>query len=122
MAASAETQMLLQVAAKASGEALAENLVAVDVSARLPFVEAFLLMTADNSRHLRALVGAVTQEVREQMGRSPHNVEGDNESTWLVIDYQDVIVHVFLAESREFYALDQLWADAPRVKISQGQE
>ncbi len=111
----AETKNLVAGAIKAAVDALAEDVVAMDVSARLPFVDAFVLATADNARHLRAVVDAVTHGVREKTGESPHNVEGDRDSTWLVIDYGSVVVHVFLPEAREFYALDKLWADSERI-------
>lgn len=112
-----ETRALLAEVGESAANALAENLVAVDVRERLPFVDAFVFATADNSRHLRAVASAITHDVRDKLGRSPKNVEGDNESTWLLIDYADVAVHIFLEDARDFYALDKLWADAPRIEV-----
>ncbi len=112
-----ETETLLNVASAAAAEALAEDPVAFDVTATLPFNDAFLVLTADNPRHLRAVKTAIEDEVHERLGLSAR-LEGGEESEWLLLDYQDVAVHIFLREAREYYALDRLWSHAPRVDLS----
>ena len=119
MSLSPKTTDLLNVAAAAAGEALAEDAVAIDVTGSLPFSDAFLILTADNPRHLRGVRNALEDEVKAALGRSPR-VEGADDSEWLLLDYGDVMVHLFLREAREFYALDNLWNRAPRVALEQG--
>lgn len=118
MTLTAETTELLNAAALAAVDALAEEIVAIDVTDRLPFNDVFLICTADNPRHLRAVVNGIEADVRKKTGRSPLHVEGAEESEWVLINYGDVAVHVFLGEARGYYSLDKLWGAAPRVDIS----
>lgn len=64
---------------------------------------------------MRTIVDEVEAAVKAAAGRSPRNVEGTPDSGWVLLDYGDFVVHVFRADVREFYDLDRLWADAPRV-------
>ena len=115
---SEETTELLNAAAQAAADALAEDLVAIDVTGVLPFSDAFLIVTADNPRHLSGVKSGIEDDVHEALGRSPR-VEGDQNSEWLLLDYGDVAVHIFLREARDFYSLDKLWNQAPRVNITE---
>mgnify|MGYP002738943678 FL=1 len=90
---------------------------AVDVTGSLPFSDAFLIVTADNPRHLRGVVNAVSRELHEKEGVSPRSVEGEEGTQWVLMDYGDIVVHVFLPETRDFYALDKLWGASPRVDL-----
>lgn len=75
----------------------------------------FVVATAKNARHARALALEVEQSLRGD-GRRPRNAAGlETENPWVLLDYDDVVVHVFLNEARAFYALESLWADVPRV-------
>lgn len=117
MTLTAETTDLLNAAAVAAADALAEEIVAIDVTGRLPFNDVFLICTADNPRHLRAVLNGIETDVRKNTGRSPLHVEGTEESEWVLVDYGDVAVHLFLGEARGFYSLDKLWGAAPRVGV-----
>ena len=112
-----ETLDLLNDIVAAANDALAEDLVAIDVTERSPFSDVFLIMTADNPRHLRAVRSNLMDDVRKRTGRSPLSVEGEDDSEWLLLDYGDVVVHIFLGEARGFYALDKLWSLNPRVDV-----
>lgn len=74
----------------------------------------FLICHGTSSTHLRGLVDAVTTELTKK-GARPASVEGSDESGWTLIDYGDLIVHIFAEEERSFYSLERLWSDAPRV-------
>jgi len=77
----------------------------------------FVVASADNTNHVRAL----SEEVEEQLmklGFTPKRIEGQQTCTWVLMDYYDVMVHIFYQQTREFYALDRLWADAPRVDLT----
>lgn len=117
MALQESGQQLLFAAAKAASNALATDLVAVDVTGTLPFSDAFLILTADNPRHLRGVLGAVAKEVRDEQERTPLHTEGAQGAEWMLVDYGDVVIHAFLPEARQFYALDKLWGRAPRISL-----
>lgn len=104
-------------AAVAADEALAEDPVALDVRELTPFADTFLILTADNPRHMRSIVDAINRGVKEVGGQFPNHVEGDADSDWLVMDYGDLVVHVFLEEQREYYALEKLWDRAQRLDV-----
>lgn len=111
------TVELLQVAAKAASEKLGENLVAYDVSARLPLTDAFLLVTAESERQVGAIVEEVEDAIRDA-GAKPLRREGFTERRWVLLDFGDVVVHVLTSEDREFYALERIWGDCPTVPLS----
>ena len=113
-----QTTELLNTAAHAAADALGEDLVAIDVTGTLPFSDVFLIVTADNPRHLRGVKSGIEDDVYAALGRSPR-VEGNEASEWLLLDYGDVAVHIFQREARDFYALDKLWNQAPRVNITE---
>ena len=74
-----------------------------------------MIASASNTRQVRSIVETIEQHLREQDGAKPRAEEGRAEGSWVLLDYGDIVVHVFLDETREFYGLDRLWADAPRV-------
>jgi ribosome-associated protein len=74
----------------------------------------FVLCTATSERHLRALTGDLSRQLKADVGR-PMGIEGEPESGWQLIDYGDVVVHLFLAETRVFYDLEGLWKEAQTV-------
>lgn len=104
-------------AAVAADDALAQGPVALDVRELTPFADTFLILTADNPRHMRAIVDAISRGVKESGGHLPNSVEGDAESDWLIMDYGDLIVHIFLGEQREYYALEKLWDQADQLEV-----
>ncbi len=90
----------------------AEAVVALDVRELSSVTETFVLATGTSDRHLRSIVDAIHQ-VAIELGEKPLGVEGYTEGRWVLIDLNDVIVHVFLPDVREHYQLERLWADAP---------
>jgi ribosome-associated protein len=85
------------------------------VGAIIAITEYFVITGAPNTRQVKTIVDEVERRVREASGASPLSVEGLLDASWVLLDYGDVVVHVFLGETREFYDLERLWADAPRV-------
>jgi ribosome-associated protein len=78
-------------------------------------VDAFVITSASNTRHVRTLVEEIERAVKEEHAFAPVRVEGLADATWVLMDYGDFIVHVFLQETREYYDLEHLWSGAPRV-------
>ncbi len=77
----------------------------------------FIVASGAADLQVRALAEAVREEVREQHGERPWHVEGMEHLQWVVLDYVDVVVHLFLPEKRDFYNLERLWGDAPIEEV-----
>lgn len=77
----------------------------------------FIVCHGDSTTQVEALADAVETEVREQLGEKPWHREGMENAQWILVDYVDVVVHVFHREAREFYDLEGLWADAPAEQV-----
>lgn len=110
-----ETVTRSKIAARAADAKKAQDIVILDVGEIMGIVESFVIASAPNSRLVRAIVDEVEHEIFEQTGDKPRAVEGLRDASWVLIDYGDLVVHVFLAETREFYDLERLWADVARV-------
>jgi ribosome-associated protein len=106
------------IAAHAADDKKGEEIVVLDVGEILSIAEAFVFVSAPNTRLVRTIVDEVELALKLTDEESPRSVEGLDDATWVLMDYGDVIVHVFLSETRAFYDLDRLWADAPRVEWS----
>lgn len=108
---------LVQIAARAAADKLAEKIVAYDVSDTLAITDAFVLASASNDRQVRAIVEEIEDQLREQAGEKPLRREGHQQGRWVLLDYADVVVHVQHAEERQFYALERLWRDCPEIAL-----
>ena len=116
MTASDRALALTQVAAAAADAKQGEDLVALDVSGPLPLADVFLLVTGRNERNVQA----IASEVEDQMilaGAKPLRREGRAEGRWVLLDFGDVVVHVFHEEERLFYSLERLWKDCPAIPL-----
>ncbi len=78
----------------------------------------FIIVTGTSSTHVGGLADSAEKKVKENGGDSPWHVEGYQQGDWVLLDYVDVVVHIFRAEAREFYALEKLWADASFRRIA----
>lgn len=113
---SAETSEALAVcAARAAWDLKASDVVVLDVGDVLSITGYFVIASASNPRQVSAVVEDVEAKVKAEFGRSPVRVEGVREQQWTLIDYGDVVVHVFLESVREFYEIERLYMDAPRI-------
>ena len=82
------------------------------------FTDFFVICSGTSEPHLKAIAGAIEAGLREDHGVRPAAVDGFPASQWIVLDYMQVIVHVFHQERRDFYSLEDLWSDAPRLEIA----
>ena len=94
------------------------DVVVLEVGDVLGVTEYFVIVSASNRRLVRTLVDEIEVQTREQTGRSPMRSEGVRENQWVLVDYGDVVVHIFLAEVREFYEIERLYTDVPKVDWS----
>ena len=80
--------------------------------------EYFVIATGNVPSHVSALSDAVYETVKKATGMGPHNVEGYNNAEWILMDYFDVVVHIFQKDKRAFFRLDELWSDGEEVSIT----
>ena len=108
----------IEVIVKALDAKRAEDIRVLKVTDLTILGDYFIIANGDSSTHTRTLAEE-TEFQMSQRGIEPHHREGMNGSNWYILDYTDVIVHVFYQDTREFYRLEQLWADAEPVDIAQ---
>jgi ribosome-associated protein len=114
-AADDETRALAFVAARAADDKQGLDTIVLSVADVLAITELFVVTSAANRRLVRTIADEVEHQVREQLGRSPVRVEGVAEQQWVLIDYGDVVVHVFADEARRFYNIERLYSDVPTL-------
>lgn len=93
----------------------AEHTVVLDVGDILSITDAFVITSAGNTRLVRTVVEEIERALREHEGMRPVSVEGLDDASWVLLDYGELVVHVFLTETRAYYDLDRLWSDAPAL-------
>ncbi|MBI2820780.1 MAG: ribosome silencing factor [Acidobacteria bacterium] len=108
----------LKTAWKALEDKKGEEIVVLDISAISSFTDYFVIATGRSTRQTQALADSVIESLRTE-GRKAGHVEGYQRGEWILLDYINFVVHIFVPEQRRFYALEKLWADARRVRTSQ---
>ena len=116
MTATARARELLTVAAAAADSKQGEDLVALDVSGPLPLTDIFLLATGRNERNVVAIAGEIEDKLLE-FGVKTVRREGRAEGRWILLDFGDLVVHVFHEEDRMYYSLERLWKDCPAIPL-----
>ena len=106
---------LAKVAARAADDKKAEHTLVLFVGEVLQVTDYFVIASAGNRRLVKAVVDAVDDAVREGLGRSPIRTEGMGEQQWVLMDYGDVVVHIFAEEIRMYYEIERLYRDVPKV-------
>ena len=104
------------VAAHAAAEKTLDETVLLDVGEHIAITDYFVVTSGRNDRQVRAILDEVGAQVRAAGGSPPRQVEGRGDLRWVLMDYGSFVVHVFQTEAREFYGLERLWADSPRVE------
>jgi len=114
--ASSRARELLQVAALAADSKQGEDLVGLDVSGPLPLTDIFFLATGRNERNVQAIAGEIEDKMLEA-GAKALRREGRAEGRWVLLDFGDIVAHVFHEEDRMYYSLERLWKDCPAIPI-----
>jgi ribosome-associated protein len=105
-------------AARAAADKQAVDVTILDVSGLIVITDCFVICSGTSDRQVKTLVEEVEKAVRD-IGERPVRREGEADASWVLLDYVDVVVHVFGQEEREYYDLERLWSDAPRVPWSE---
>ena len=95
----------------------AENLIVLDLTKGSAFTDFFVICTGTNRRQVQAIADGVREAVAKK-GAKPALVEGYERGDWVLLDYFDFIVHIFMPAAREFYSLERLWGDAEKIEVS----
>ena len=112
-----KSRELMEVCVKALDDRLAQDIEVLDVSELTDLGDYFVMATGNSSTQVRALADMAEEKAKEA-GFVLHHREGYRGESWILLDFSDVIVHVFDRESREFYSLEHLWEDAKKVDIT----
>ncbi len=108
------------VAARAADAKQASDVMVLEVGEVLAITECFVIASAGNTRQVRTIADEIEEQVAAAGGPKPLRVEGRSDLQWLLMDYGDFIVHVFLQETRDYYELERLWGDVPQVAWAEG--
>lgn len=112
-----ETLALAKEIAEEALDTKAKDLKVLDLRDLVSYTDYFILATGTSDRHVKSIADRVHFKVKKQLGRLPISYEGLESGQWVLLDYGDVVLHVFLEEQRRYYGLDAMWADAPLVSL-----
>jgi len=96
------------------------DIVQLDLRGMIGYADYFVICTGRSDRQTRAIHDGIHAGMKQAHGLLPRRVEGLSEGRWILMDYLDVVVHVFTPETREFYRLEQLWGEAPALAVGAG--
>lgn len=112
-----EPAQLADLVANYASDVKAQDIVELDLRGVLGYTDYFVVATGGSDRQVKAIHDRIHENMKKDHGLLPRRVEGLSESRWILMDYLDVIVHIFTAEAREYYRLEQLWGEAPKREI-----
>lgn len=113
------SEELAQAAAVAIDDLKGVNTVLIDVSNLLYVTDVFVVATGMSNRHVRSIAEEVSDQLKQLHGRAVIRSEGQDTGEWVLLDYGEIVVHIFQTEIRAFYDLEHLWADAPRIPLAE---
>jgi ribosome-associated protein len=111
------SEELVRLLAAIADDKLGEDIVALDVRELVGYTDFLLICTARNERQAKAIHDEVHERLKREHGRLPATVEGATEARWVLMDYLDCVLHVFVPELRERYRLEVLWGEAPQLEL-----
>jgi len=114
------SERILEALAEAIHERHGFRVVALDMSAVPLTMEAFLIASAENRIQAKAIADHVERTARG-LGFRRHHLEGYEDGSWILLDFIDLVVHIFLPSTREYYDLEMLWSDVPRIEYDDGE-
>ncbi|MGH3703294.1 MAG: ribosome silencing factor [Agromyces sp.] len=117
MTASDQALETLALAARAADSKGGDDLVALDVSRQIPFADVFLIVTGNSERNVIAIADEI-EDVLGRAGTPTKRREGHQVGRWILLDFGDLVVHVFHQEERLYYGLERLWADCPALPVA----
>jgi ribosome-associated protein len=110
---------LARVIADFASDKKAIDVAELDLRGVLGYTDFFVVCSGNTDRQTKAIHDAIHYGLKKEYGLLPRRVEGLSEARWILMDYLDVVVHIFTPEAREFYRLEQLWGEAPRRAVGE---
>lgn len=107
----------LRVALTAASDKKAVRLTVLDLRGVAGFTDFFVIASGTNQRQVQAITDAIEETLRKQLRVRPARIEGYSAAEWILLDYGDIVMHIFLEEARQFYDLERLWREARRVPL-----
>jgi ribosome-associated protein len=101
--------------AKIADHKKGDAIVVLDIQKISTIADYFVFISGTSDKHVKALAEEIDLRVHKDLGANPYHIEGRRDSKWIIVDYVDVVVHIFTREAREFYNLETLWGDAKKV-------
>jgi len=111
-------EQLAEWAADLASDKKASDIVVLDLRGILGYADYFVICSGNSDRQTKAIHDGIHEGLKKEHGQLPRRVEGLPQATWILMDYVDVVVHVFTPEVREYYRLEQLWGEAPRREVA----
>jgi ribosome-associated protein len=112
-----ESYQIAQAAIIAADDRKGENIVLLAIGDVSSLADYFVIASGLSKTQVRAIANAVEDAVEEKLGRKPRNIAGLQDSTWVLLDYGDVIVHAMMDKEREYYGLEAFWGHAPKLEV-----
>ena len=113
-------EQIATAVAEFASDRKAQDVVALDLREIIGYTDYFVICTGRSDRQAKAIHDAIHEGMKSEHGTLPRRVEGLPEARWILMDYLDVVVHVFTPETREYYRLEQLWGEAPVSAVGAG--
>ena len=111
---------LLETIVSAIEDKKGHNILSIDLTGiDGAITDAFVVCSAESTTQVAAIADGIEEKVLETLGEKPRRIEGLQNAVWVVVDYMDVMVHIFQTQTREFYRLEELWADAPSTRYGE---
>jgi len=114
-----DSALLAERIAAIGAEKLAEDIVLLDMRGVVDYTDWFVVMSGRNPRQVQAIAEEIAFRLKQEQGLLPARIEGRKEGTWVLVDFVDVVAHVFDPEAREHYRLDELWGQVPHTQVAE---
>jgi ribosome-associated protein len=111
------SERLARALAAVAEDKLGEDIVALDMRQLVGYTDFLVLVTARNERLAKAIHDEVRERIKRELELVPARVEGETQARWILMDYLDCVLHIFVPEAREHYRLESLWGEAPRLEL-----
>jgi ribosome-associated protein len=108
---------LARTIADLAADKKAIDLVELDVAEILDYTDRFIICSGNTDRQTKAIADGIQEGLKKDHGIAPRRIEGLPEARWILMDYLDVVVHIFTPDARDFYRLEQLWGEAPKRAV-----
>ena len=112
-----DSKQLAQTCARYAYDRKAQQVSIMHVEKNFVLADYFVVCTGNTEKHVKAIAQEIEVELKKKHSSPCHHIEGYQEGKWILMDFIDVIVHIYLEDMREFYELEDLWADSPKVEL-----